>query len=331
VAAVLAGAWRDPPPPLALPTEDVDGAGTVLLATGVGGLAWRRLRASDPARWPAAAGDLRDAFRSSALDHAVRAHQLAAVVAVLARAAAPCLVGKGWAVARLYPEPGLRAYGDLDLYVPAHAYAAALEALRVAAPARTPVDVHRGFAELDDLPEPTLFARACRVELAGREVPVFGPEDHLRLVCLHALRHGLSRPGWLCDVALAVESRPRDFDWARLLSGRPRRSEAVADTLALAGELLGANLEGTPLAGRRAPRWLVRAALRQWGGGSGWREPIASSRRRRGLVEELWRHWPNAIEATAGLAGPRDRFPRLPLQLVFAAVRAARFARRAIA
>jgi hypothetical protein len=237
------------------------------------------------------------------------------------------LVGKGWAIARLYPEPGLRPYGDLDLYVPPQAHAAALAALQRRPAPPGPVDLHRGFSDLDDLGGEVLFARACTAALGDGEVPLFGPEDHLRLLCLHGLRHGLSRPLWLCDVAVALESRAADFDWDRLVTGDRRRAEAVRCAIALAQKLLGARFEGVPLTGRALPRWLVPSVLRQWGSGSGWRDPVAVLiRRRAGLLRELRRHWPNPIEATVGVWAPFNDLPRLPLQLALVAARAARFA-----
>ena len=60
------------------------------------------------------------------------------------------LLAKGWAVARLYPEPGLRPYGDTDLYLRSEEYDAAVTALRNPDTLRGPVDLHRGFPELDD-------------------------------------------------------------------------------------------------------------------------------------------------------------------------------------
>jgi len=129
------------------------------------------------------------------------------------------------------------------------------------------------------------------------------------------------------NAAVALESRPEDFDWDRLVSGERRRAEAVACALGLAQELLGARVEGTPVAGRRLPPWLVPAVLRQWGSGSGWREPMSLFLRRpAGVLQELRRHWPNPIEATVGVGAPFNGFPRLPFQLASAAVRVARFA-----
>ena len=101
-AAVLAGSWRpqpEPLPPTVICSDTVIGR---LLATGAGGLAWRRLRQS------AAAASLHDAYRGQTLQAAVREHQLREVLTHFDRAGIKPLLSKGWAVARLYPEPALR-------------------------------------------------------------------------------------------------------------------------------------------------------------------------------------------------------------------------------
>ena len=87
------------------------------------------------------------------------------------------------------------------------------------------------------------------------------PEDHLRLLCLHLLRHGASRPLWLCGCwgSARVDGTRADFDWEYFLSGNRRRTDYVACTLLLAHRLLGARLDGTPVKGRaeQLPSWLV--------------------------------------------------------------------------
>ena len=114
--------------------------------------------------------------------------------------------------------------------------------------------------------------------------------------------------------------------------GRPRRARAVACVAGLAVRLLGA---GAPEASAlhaagfdRLPDWLEGELLEQWGRGSDFRLPLADeiSRPRR-LLRELVRHWPNGIEASAGVGAPFGDGPRWPYQLAFVAVRAARFAR----
>ena len=177
----------------------------------------------------------------------------------------PLLV-KGWAVARLYPERGLRPYGDIDLCVRPEQYAVAAAAL--AAPAAEPVavDLHKGFAQLHRPSTDDVYRRSQLVRLGDVDVRILGPEDHLRYMCIHMLQHGLHRALWLCDVAVVLESLPEDFDWEYLLWGDRRRAAWVASTVRLTHELLGARLDGIPAAerARPLPRWLLPSVLNQW-------------------------------------------------------------------
>jgi hypothetical protein len=249
---------------------------------------------------------------------------------VLRGAGVEPLLAKGWAAARCYPEPGLRPYGDIDLFVRAAQLDAARAALRAAGGPPLPVDLHPGFEDLDPAEEEGVFARARLVALGATAVRIAGPEDHLRIVALHALRHGVARALWLCDVAAGLEAFPAGGDGALVLGRGGRRAAAVRAALGLAHRLLGAHLPGFAAdEERRAlPGWVETAVLRQWGRGSGWREPMGSFLRRpRGAFGELVRHWPNPIEATMGVRAPWNAWPRLPFQLAHAGLRAARFAR----
>src|SRR5918998_1141904 len=129
--------------------------------------------------------------------------------------------GKGRAAARLYPEPGLRPSGDVDVCVRPSQLERAASALE---DARTCVDLHAGLGREEPRDFDELYERADAFRLGETLVRAPGAEDHLRLLCLHMLRHGAWRPVWLCDVAAAVESRPVSFDWARFV-GQDRRRE----------------------------------------------------------------------------------------------------------
>lgn len=329
IASVLSGAWRDAPPPLTLSPGDLNDVSPLLLATGAAGIVWWRVRRDASLRDLPAALELKQAYRLQTLRAAVHARLIRDVVGALRSAGIEPLLAKGWAAGRLYAEPGLRPCGDIDLYVRPESHASALAALASAASSPAPVDLHRGFSDLDDRSAEELHARSRRVSLDGVEVGLMGPEDHLRLLCLHLLRHGAWRPLWLCDVAAGLESRPQEFDWDLFLRGDRRWADAVACAVGVAGRLLGARVEGTPVAERaeRLPSWLVPTVLRQWEAGFVWREPMAEALRRpAGLLAELRRHWPNAIEGTIGVAGPFNELPRLPFQLAFTAVRTVRYA-----
>jgi len=333
VARVLRGAWRSPPATDELDAFDLVEASPLLLRSGSAGLAWWRARAAGVS--PPVLRPLHHACGIHALHAAgLEAKIPAAFERLRARGVEP-LLGKGWAVARLYPRPGLRPYGDIDLYVRPEDERAARAALDETGREALPVDLHCGLAELDDRRFGEVFARSQVVRLGGSDVRVFGLEDHLRVLALHLLRHGAWRPAWLCDLALVVEIHAHDLDWGCFTSGDARRTDAAACALRLAHELLGADLAGapTPIRERTLPRWLVPAILRQWGDARfephGTRTPMATELRRpRGLLRALRARWPNPVEATVGRRGLfNNDLPRLPFQIRECLARTVRFAR----
>ena len=274
---------------------------------------------------------LRQGYRLHTLQAVLHEREIERVFTVLRSSGVNPLLAKGWAVARLYPEEGLRPYGDIDLFVRPEHHSAALAALKSSDVLPAPVDLHRGFLELDDRSPEELYARAQQAKLGGVEVTFPGPEDHLRLLCLHMLRHGAVRPLWLSDIGAVLESRPAEFDWDYFLSGNRRRTDYIIGALGLAHELLGARLDDTPVADRARglPRWLVSTVLRQWGAGFRRREPMmAYLRGPAGVLQELCHHWPNSIEATIGVNGPFNELPRLPFQVAHSLVRTLQFAAR---
>jgi hypothetical protein len=111
-----------------------------------------------------------------------------------------------------------------------------------------------------------------------------------------------------------------------VLAGSRTRRGAVLAALGLAGALLGADLRDTPAADVALPSWLVPTVLKQWGEGSGHREPLATYLSQPvAFGAELRRHWPNGVEASAALDAPFDGRPRLPFQLAHLILRGARF------
>jgi len=292
---------------------------TTLIKSGTAGLAWRRISNSNLPSCNAAL-DLRQAYRYEALQAALREHQLIQSLTLLHNARIEPLVAKGWAVARLYPERGLRPYGDIDLYVRPEQYPVALAALAPYGARTGAVDLHKGVAALNDrsLDEP--YDRSQTVGLADVDVRVLGPEDQLRHLCLHLLRHGASSPLWLCDIGAALESLPAGFDWEYFLAGNRRRTDWAVCALGLAHQVLGAQLDHTPTA-RRAeylPGWLVPAVFRRWQLGRGHIGTLPAAGlllRPAGLLKALRLRWPNPIQATVSLGGPFNELPRLPYQL----------------
>jgi hypothetical protein len=232
----------------------------------------------------------------------------------------PVLV-KGWSVTRLYAHPGLRPAGDIDLCVAPGEFQRATLALADRVGWESRLDLHEGVADLEDRRWADVFRRTRLIPLGDTSVRVLGPEDQLRHLCLHLMRHGGWRPLWLCDVAATAEAAWPDFDWDLCLSGEGWRTGWVLAALGLAHRLLGAELPGE--VARRAadlPPWLPATVLQLWSGGAASRDgdfpPFARSLRNwQAVGEAVRRRWPNPILAAYRLRlSPWTRRPLRVLQ-----------------
>jgi hypothetical protein len=255
-----------------------------------------------------------------------------------ARGVSPLLV-KGWACARFYPEPGLRPFGDVDLFVHPEQITATEEVLGVPVNSsqRHLLDVKSKVPSLYGRTLSEMVESAQRVSLRGATACVPSHEDHLRLLCLHFLRHGAWRPLWLCDIAAALEARPAGFDWQLCLGPDGKRADWIACALGLAHQLLGACVEGTPVEerARRLPPWLLPCVLREWETPQVLQHAphelilvtLRSRRYLRSWFQALLKRWPNPIEAPLTLGVPLS-VPPLPSQAIYFALLNLRFMRR---
>ncbi len=329
VAAVLAGSWRLSPPSLALSPAALAEVAPLLLTTGSGSLGWWRIRPTELATCEAAL-ELRQAYRLHTLQAARHEQHVITAITLLRSAGVEALLVKGWAIARLYPERGLRPYGDIDLCVRPEQHSVALEVLGAATVDVGAVDLHKGLQELHRPSLDEVYDRSEVVRLADADVRILGPEDHLRYACMHMLRHGAHRALWLCDVAVVLESLPEDFDWDYLLSVDRRRGDWVVCALGLAHHLLGARLDEIPVAkrARHLPRWLLPSVLRQWSLEAHYMNGPSMAyclRHPTQLPKALRRRWPNPVQATVGVGGPFNELPRLPFQVGECLMRSAYF------
>jgi hypothetical protein len=335
VAQLLAGSWRSSPPAPedaapGIAEGDLAEVAPLLLKSGGAALGWRQIQHSGLRSTPSAE-ELHQAYRLHTLQAALKEREIARVFSFLRSEGLDPLMGKGWVIARHYPEPGLRPYGDIDLYVRPEQHDAFVSALGKPEAQGCAVDLHWGAAELDDRGFDELYARSQLVPVNGVEVRIFGPEDNFRLLCLHMLREGVLRPLWLCDIAVALSALPPDFDWDYFMRVDSQRSDWVACAIGLAHQVLGADVNGMPVEQRAKslPAWLAPTVLEQWGSGritNGRRQPMAYYLRHpAGLIEALRLRWPNAIEATINVKGPFNQWPRLPFQIGSCVMRTARF------
>lgn len=334
IATILAGSWRREPPPLCIAAEILDEVALGLLRSKTGALAWWRVR-DTPLQSSPAGARLREAYHHHGLQAALHGGNLARIVTRLRAGGVEPVLVKGPAIARLYPERGLRPFGDLDFCVRPDQLGTAAGLLGDWVRQFSPVDLHAGFAELDARNWDDLYARSQPVTFGGLDVRVLAPEDHLRFLCLHQLRHGASSPLWLCDVAVALESRPATFDWPLLLGTEPRRADWVACTIGLAHRLLGAVVDDTPIAARARslPEWLTSSVLEAWGRQcrANFEPPELAPDVLRLLArapKTLRQYWPSPVAATVHLGRPFSNYPRQPIQLVDAVFRLARFSIR---
>ena len=174
LAAVLAGSWRPVPPQADFAAVEWDAtvdAASRNRCRRPGLVAGARLGAAAPAGIAKTARRLSHALARSRHARAVDRRGLRP----LPGAGVEPLLAKGWAVARLYPEPGLRPFGDIDLFVRPEEYAAAETALAGFRPRRLLLDLQRGFPDLADHPLQEVFAHSRSRSAAGSRCAPWDP------------------------------------------------------------------------------------------------------------------------------------------------------------
>jgi hypothetical protein len=336
---ILGASWRPATPDPRLTDVELSQVIPLLLGSGVGALAWTRIR-HGPLAATSGGARLADEYRFQTLRDAVRERDVVTAFRALSREGIDGVLIKGWSVARLYPDPAVRPHGDVDVWVPEeHFDHASVLAARLATNGVL-LDIHTRLPELAVRSPAQILGGARRQKVGDVNIQLLAPEDELALLCLHFLRHGGWRPLWLVDVAVELEMRPAEFDWRLCLGAEPRRAGWILAALGLAHELLGASISGTPAAvgvrGTWPPRWLVGAVTRAWEApfpalqppmrhpvpfGVGLRHPAT-------LIADLRARWPSPIEASIQVGAPCNRFPRLPYQLQYALQRSASWIKR---
>ncbi len=333
ISKLLAGAWRDTPPDTQISAEELAIIAPLLIASGGGALAFWKTRQTEALKDTPVAGELKQAYRLNTLQAAIHEREISQVIRLLKRAGIDPILVKGWSIARLYPEPALRPYGDIDLFVRPEQFAAAEKILQSDEGKKYFVDLHNGASHLDTEPLDDLYARSETVKLGDESLRVLSPEDHLRVLCVHFLHHGAWRPAALCDIGLMVEAYRANFDWDVCLTKNQTRAGWVACTVGLAHQLLGADISGTPVESiaRQLPRWLVPAVLKEWENPISINHVVPPPLANRfthpvETLKAIRKRWPpNPIQATVVMNGPFNEWPRLIFQAGNYAARTAKF------
>ena len=325
VATALEGSWRtSPPAEIHLSATEFDEVTPLLYDSGAAGLGWWRVRETNLRDTPS--GELlHQAFRLLALQANIHQTKLQKLFRLMRAAGVEPILLKGWAIARLYPQPALRPYGDIDLFVRPQDCGIAKRVIESEAARGCWVDLHARISELANSSAEDLFARSKLVWCGEEQVRVPGAEDHFALLAIHLLKHGAWRPTWLCDLGLLLESIPNDFDWDLCLSKNKRRANWIVSAIGLAHELVGAEIADKEIAARaqETPAWLGRSVLKEWETPFAIDQPPMSHRapmrsylrHPRGFLSDLAHRWPNPILATVSVNGEFNRWPRFPYQL----------------
>ena len=302
MARLLSHGWQFPPlsPPDISPGE-LDQIQELLLESGTAPLAWRRICGSQLAHTPVAER-LHTAYRLQSLKAAERELQIGPLLEKFRSRGIDPILMKGWSLARLYPEAGLRPYSDIDLIIPREQVESALSLLADGKGLRVDLE-HDQITRFDYRTWSDLYNRSRLARFGSTDVRVLGSEDQLRGLCIHFLKHGGWGPLWLCDIAMLVESRSADFNWNVCLGeGRKQRSW-ITCSLLLAHGLLGMNLERIPIrfAPGEFPGWVSNTVLEQWGRApNGYHADFRTCLRRPArIAEAVADRWPpNPIVAT---------------------------------
>lgn len=338
LTTVLAGAWHKTPEPPKMTASELTDVVPLLLGSGAGGLGWWRIQ-HGPLATTDAGRELQQSYRFHTLYAAVHERALQTALAALEGAGVEALLIKGWAIARLYPQHGLRPYGDLDLLIrPEQESAACAALISVGMPlSRTAgkIDLKTELPSFYGLNLDELFERAHRVWLSKTLVQVPAPEDHLRILCLHFLKHGAWRPLWACDIAVLLQARGSDFDWTRCLGSEWRRADWIACAVGITHHQLGVPLDNAPPAlssrATHLPGWVVATVQREWQRPSQQRHlpPFALTmqtlRRWSDLPPALRQRWPNPIAVSLRTQMPFTSLYPWPLVLLNCSQRSIRF------
>lgn len=337
LASFLRGSWSSSSSHPLVSNSELDRITPLLYESGAAGLGWWRIRESQLSQTDS--GQLlHQAFRLLSLQGKMQEARVKKVFSVLRAANVEPILIKGWAVARLYPQLGLRPYGDIDLIVRPTDYAIARDIAARDAP-DVFVDLHALPFELKHRSLNELYDASKVVACGDDHVRVLSTEDHFALLAIHLLKHGAWRPLWLCDLGVLLESISSDFDWDVCLGKDKHRANWIVSATGLAQQILDSSIKDPKIAerARAVPAWLVNCVLEQWetpfAGAQApqrHRAPIKSYLRGpRGLPGDLVRRWPNPILATVSVNGTFSTRRRVRYQFADWFIRAYRILRAA--
>src|SRR5258707_7253344 len=224
IITALSGSWRAHAAAPPITPGELAAITPLLIQSGAGALLWWRIRDGELAKSDTGE-QLRKLYRIHRLEASLHVARLKRAFQLFREAGIEPVLVKGWNVARLYPEPGLRHYFDLDLCVSHDCYPEANCLVASLGQDSLNVDLHDELDHLDVMKWDEFLSRSRLIIVDDTEVRVPCAEDHLRILCVHWVRHCAWRPAGFCDFPAALGTSPLAFDWEPILGADPGRAD----------------------------------------------------------------------------------------------------------
>jgi hypothetical protein len=227
---------------------------------------------------------LRTASHANARRNLLFTGELLRLIDLLSRNGIPCIPYKGPVLAtRVYGDISLRQFADLDIFLQRSDIprAQTLLSSNGYGPGQKmstdkdlnlrrddldiELEVHWGATSETDpiqLDPARLWLNLDSIPIAGKSVLAHGYEDLLLIQCIHGVKHGWEKLGWVCDIAEIVRAQPA-LEWSRVIKNATalggRRILFLA--LTLAQELLGAEPPSDVVAAMREDAVLIPLSI----------------------------------------------------------------------
>ena len=236
---------------------------------------------------------------------------------------------KGLAVAQNYSDKAHRPSGDIDILVSPEDFPRVLSILK---PFLNPkytsdsntnslnkvfvldwlypssvskIDIHTDLEKFQLYNTQELLTESTSFNATNSSITTIAPEYHLRVLCLHFLRHGCWRPLWACDIAAFIEKNSKNLNWDIVANKRSCVHNWISLCFSIVEILLGADLQDVPKEFRnvKMPHWVQRVIMEAWS------KPFSfyngAPNLKTTLLKKPWKlpssiltRWPNDIEST---------------------------------
>lgn len=201
------------------------------------------------------------------LQNAIQQERAAQAVSLFRSNGIEPILIKGPAAALYYPADNPRNSIDIDLAVSSEEYETAWALSRSPEAAGIAIDIHKEMRHLDTRPWTELFSDSTIVQMAGVDVRILRPEDHLRVLIVHWLTNGADDPDRLWDFYYLIDTLASELSWDAVFKPvSPVRQRWIACSIGLVHATLGLSIDSLPeeYGAGRIPSWFSRFVEAEW-------------------------------------------------------------------